>query len=170
MYWLLKSRSRLVLALWYALQALGRLLTDGKFPHWFIDSTQLMFFFVVLTNILLLTSLIAILSLSLTKVSSFQNNVEWISQVNIGDGSRPWGISLPVSGIFGKHTPSSWRVPIYRYSVFVLEVADRASKMTRSLLLTIHHQASASRRLTYYLPPLVRFQAPESVNMDTACK
>ncbi|KAL8906496.1 MAG: hypothetical protein Q9207_001982 [Kuettlingeria erythrocarpa] len=79
----------------------------------------LMLSFIILTNILLLTSLIAILSQSLTKVGRFP------AISHVATASWP-GENACACGRRGT-----------RYSVFVLE-------------------ASASRRLTYYFPPLVR--------------
>jgi hypothetical protein len=121
--------------------------------------------FVCLTNILLITSLISLVSNSLTEVGqhfkipvrwsptcdqirsvelmhtrwpSFAENI-WLIMHNapIGHGTCKRRVSLPVGGLFTLDAvPRLTNGNPIRYSIYVLE-------------------SSTSRRLTYFMPPLV---------------
>lgn len=102
--------------------------------------------FVSMTNLLLISSLVSLMSMSLEGVRSAIVDLPTRSTVGVlisplGDGSCPGRISIPVSNqTTSDRSSTTPRVTKWcgnRLSIYVLE-------------------SSNSRRLTYFMPPLVR--------------
>ena len=133
----------------------------------------LMFIFICLTNILLITSLISILSNSLTKVRTVLDVLHLCSNYGrLGHhsparyaaregGANDWTRSANFLNIAG-HPARTRRVSIrvsrhasrqsWLNRMFILQVTNSVSLFSYSVFVL---EASTSNRLTYFVPPLV---------------